>query len=152
MRLPITEPTTEIRRLSAIVRPNTKTRRVPAARTRRPTPRLDHSTKMSIARSWRASGATGSTPHSGGRRIAGARAIAVSIGDTHIVSCPSSCGTASQGGRELRLRPLERLDQREGLAREVVDQGAAARAHVVEPPLEAERLRDRDRVPAADHR
>ena len=68
IRLPIREPAREIARVSRRERP-CRTRRLPAARTRRPTPRLDHRTKTSNARRVRRSARTGFTPHSGGRRI-----------------------------------------------------------------------------------
>src|SRR2546428_12737774 len=66
--LPMTEPTMDTTTLSQSVSPRSVTRRAPAARTRRPTPRLDQRTKRSKVRRVRRDSGTGSTPHSGGLR------------------------------------------------------------------------------------
>ena len=67
IRLPIREPASEMR--SASRSPSPGTRSDPATRTRRPTPRLDQSTKKSIPLRILCSAGTGSTPHSGGALI-----------------------------------------------------------------------------------
>src|SRR2546428_5163855 len=155
IRLPIREPAREIARVSRRERP-WRTRRLPAARTRRPTPRLDHRTKTSNARRVRRSGGTGSTPHSGGRRIR-QRAMAGRRRGRDLnrerLRFRRECRnvTASAGRlRELRFRPFQGGDQRGLLPPEEVDQRAPPRGPVGGLPPAPELLGPRHRVTPAD--
>src|ERR1700704_6448884 len=154
MRLPMTDPAMATAADSQSVRPNpnppTPTRRVPAANTRSPAPRLDHNTKRSKVRRTRSDSGTGSTPHSGGSRR---RAIARSS-PPGIYRVGRARGLVRSGLflGELLVRMPQGGHERKLLSGEEVDQGAAARAHMIDFVLEAEPFDRSDRMASADHR
>src|SRR3989454_492427 len=151
--LPRTEPTRATTADSASVRPNPKpptpTRSVPAARTRSPTPRLDHSTNRSKVRRTRNACGTGSTPHSGGlRRRTMGRPKPPCI--YRVRERPAT--GLFLGLRELLVRMFERRDEREFSPREEIDEGSASGAHVIDPVRQPELFDRGDGVTAPDDR
>src|SRR3989442_925350 len=125
------------------------TRSVPAARTRSPTPRLDHSTNRSKVRRTRNACGTGSTPHSGGLR----RRTMGRPKPPRIYRVRERPATGLfLGLRELLVRMFERRDEREFSPREEIDEGSASGAHVIDPVRQPELFDRGDGVTAPDDR
>src|SRR3989475_11629005 len=153
MMLPSTEPKSATTEDSASVRPNPKpptpTRSVPAARTRSPTPRLDHSTNSAKVRRTRNACGTAPTPHSGGLR---SRTMGRPKPPRiyRVREVPAS--GLFLGLRELLVRMFERRDEREFSPREEIDEGSASGAHFLDPGRQPELLDRGDGLTAPDDR